>query len=87
MLPEAFYDQPRLTAALAGFDFGAVFRATRAAQRWSQQTLAEFLDLGQGRISDIENGKRHLLDLRVVVRVVNQLAIPAGKLGFAYGTT
>ena len=87
MLPENFYDQPRLAAALAGFDFGTVFRRIRTAQHWSQQTLAEFLDLEQARISDIENGKRHLLDLRVVVRVTNQLAIPAGKLGFAHGTT
>ncbi|MGH3885266.1 MAG: helix-turn-helix domain-containing protein, partial [Pseudonocardiaceae bacterium] len=87
VLPENFYDQPRLAAALAGFDFGAVFRAIRVAQRWSQQTLAEFLDMEQGRISDNENGKRRLLDLRTVVRVANKLAIPAGKLGFAHGTT
>ncbi|MGH3888797.1 MAG: helix-turn-helix domain-containing protein, partial [Pseudonocardiaceae bacterium] len=87
VLPEAFYDQPALTAALAGFDFGTVFRRIRAAQCWSQQTLAEFLDLEQGRISGIENGKRPLLDLRVVVRVVNKLAIPVGKLGFVQGIT
>ncbi|MDQ3762496.1 MAG: helix-turn-helix domain-containing protein [Actinomycetota bacterium] len=87
ILPEAFYDQPPLQAALAGFDFGVVFRRIRATQQWSQQTLAEFLGMEQARISDIENGKRHLLDLRVVVRVANQLAIPAGKLGFAHGTT
>ncbi|MGH3922091.1 MAG: helix-turn-helix domain-containing protein, partial [Pseudonocardiaceae bacterium] len=86
-LPETFYDQPPLTAALAGFDFGAMFRAIRAAQHWSQHTLAEYLGLEQARISDIENGKRHLLDLRVIVPVANQLAIPAGKLGFAHGTT
>jgi transcriptional regulator with XRE-family HTH domain len=87
LLPEGYYDQPPLTAALAGFDFGTVFRRIRTTQRWSQQILAEFLGLEQGRISDIENGKRHLIDLRVVVQVANQLAIPAGKLGFARGTT
>ncbi|MGH3897777.1 MAG: helix-turn-helix domain-containing protein [Pseudonocardiaceae bacterium] len=87
VVPETFYDQPRLATALAGFDFGAVFRAIRAAQHWSQRTLAELLDLQQCRISDIETGKRHLLDLPAVVRVTNRLAIPAGKLGFTHGTT
>lgn len=87
VLPEAFYERPRLAAALAEFDFGVVFRAVRAEMQWSQQTLGEFLGLPQGRISDIENGKRPLLDLRVVVPVVNKLRIPAGKLGFAHGTT
>ena len=87
VLPEGFYDQPELEAALAGFDFGPVFRAVRAAQGWSQETLAEFLGLEQGRISRIETGKRPLLELGVVVRVANKLAIPAGKLGFAHGVT
>ncbi|HWR48392.1 MAG TPA: helix-turn-helix domain-containing protein [Pseudonocardiaceae bacterium] len=87
VLPEAFYDQPDLEAALAGFDFGTVFRAVRAAQHWSQEALAEFLHWEQRRISAIETGKRALLDLRIIVRVANQLAIPAGKLGFAHGIT
>jgi transcriptional regulator with XRE-family HTH domain len=87
VLPEAFYDQPRLEIALAGFEFGPVFRAVRAAKGWSQQALAEFLGLEQGRISRIETGKRPLLELSVVVRVANRLAIPAGKLGFTHGIT
>ena len=87
VLPEAFYDQPGLEAALARFDFGPVFRAVRAAQGWSQQALAEFLGWEQRRISAIETGKRPLLDLRIVVKVANKLAIPAGKLGFTHGTT
>jgi transcriptional regulator with XRE-family HTH domain len=87
LLAEGFYDQPSLETALAGFEFGPVFRAVRAVQHWSQQTLGEFLDMEQGRISDIENGKRPLLDLRVVVPVANKLGIPAGKLGFAHGVT
>jgi transcriptional regulator with XRE-family HTH domain len=86
-LPEGFYDQPPLEAALSGLDFGAVFRRVRVVQCWSQQTLAEFLGMEQGRISDVENGKRQLIDLRVVVGVANKLGIPAGKLGFTHGTT
>lgn len=43
VLVEGFYDQPGLEAALAGFEFGPVFRAVRAVQHWSQQTLGEFL--------------------------------------------
>jgi transcriptional regulator with XRE-family HTH domain len=87
VLPAAFYDQPPLEAALAEFEFGPVFRAVRAAQRWSQQVLAEFLDWEQRRISAVETGKRPLLDVREVVRVANKLGIPAGKLGFAHGVT
>jgi len=87
VLPEGFYDQPELEAALAGFDFGPVFRAVRAVRGWGQETLAEFLGLEQGRISRIETGKRPLLELGVVVRVANKLAIPAGKLGFTHGVT
>jgi transcriptional regulator with XRE-family HTH domain len=87
VLPEDFYDQPDLAAALAGLDFGPVFRAVRAARRWSQEALAEFLGMEQGRISRIETGKRQLLELGVVVRVANRLAIPAGKLGFTHGIT
>jgi transcriptional regulator with XRE-family HTH domain len=87
VLPKAFYDQPPLEAALAGFEFGTVLRAIRAAQNWSQDTLAEFLGLEQGRISRLETGKRQLLDLRIVVAVANKLAIPAGKLGFTHGVT
>jgi transcriptional regulator with XRE-family HTH domain len=87
VLPEGFYDQPGLATALASFDFGPVFRAVRAAQGWSQQTLAEFLGWEQRRISAIETGTRPLLDLRMVVRVANKLAIPAGKLGFTHGIT
>jgi len=36
VLPEGFYDQPVLEAALAEFDFGTVFLAIRAATQWSQ---------------------------------------------------
>ena len=85
VLPEAFYDQPDLEAALAGFEFGPVFRAVRAHTGWSQEALAEFLGWEQRRISAIETGKRPLLDLRVVVPVANKLAISAGKLGFTHG--
>ncbi|MGH3854571.1 MAG: helix-turn-helix domain-containing protein [Pseudonocardiaceae bacterium] len=87
MLPESFYDQPGLEAALAGGDFGPVFLAVRAHTSWSQDALAEFLGLEQGRISRIETGRRALLELGLVVRVANKLAIPAGKLGFTHGIT
>jgi transcriptional regulator with XRE-family HTH domain len=87
VLPEGFYDQPVLEAALAGLDFGTVFRAIRAATHWSQEVLAEFLGWEQRRISAIETGKRALLNLGEVVRVANSLVIPAGKLGFAHGIT
>ncbi|MGH3833763.1 MAG: helix-turn-helix domain-containing protein, partial [Pseudonocardiaceae bacterium] len=67
------------------FDFGTVFRHVRAATDWSQEALAEFLGWEQRRISAIETGKRALLNLRDVVLVANNLAIPVNKLGFTHG--
>lgn len=87
VLPGDFYDQPHLGAALAGLNFGPVFLAIRAHFQWSQQTLGDHLDVDQCRISDIENGRRHLTDLRTAVRTCNQLWIPASALGFTHGVT
>ena len=67
VLSESFYDQPVLSAALVDVDFDTVLRAVRDARNGSQETLAEFLGLDQDWISRLDTGKRHLLNLRVVV--------------------
>ncbi|MGH8921670.1 MAG: helix-turn-helix domain-containing protein [Actinomycetes bacterium] len=87
VLPPGFYDKPVLAAALEVLDFGRVFLAIRAHTDWSQESLGEYLGFEQRRVSAIENGKRPLHDLGTVIRVANQLAIPAGRLGFTHGVT
>lgn len=47
-LPAGFYDAQPVAAALAVYDFGTVFLAIRAEQRWSQERLGEFVGLRAG---------------------------------------
>ncbi|MGH3929378.1 MAG: helix-turn-helix domain-containing protein, partial [Pseudonocardiaceae bacterium] len=84
-LPPGFYLQDRIVAALAGYDFGTLFRAIRAHTGWSQQTLGNLLDLDQSRISAIERGATWLCHVRIVARIATVLGIPAELLGFRGG--
>jgi DNA-binding XRE family transcriptional regulator len=86
-LPEGFYFQDRIVAALADYDFGAVFRAVRIATGWSQQTLGELVGLDQHRISAIERDVRRLRDVALVAQVANGLCIPPALLGFGTSRT
>ncbi len=84
-LPPGFYFQDAIAAALAGYDFGVVFRRVRAVTGWSQQTLASLVGLDQARISAIERGVARLRDVALVAQVATALCIPPVLLGF--GTT
>ncbi len=87
-LPPGFYFQDPIVAALAGYDFGTVFRTIRAHTGWSQQTLASLVGLDQSRISGIERGAHRLRDVALVAQVAQGLRIPAVLLGFGDpGTT
>ncbi|MBV9140341.1 MAG: helix-turn-helix transcriptional regulator [Pseudonocardiales bacterium] len=86
-LDPALWDEPALSAALACLDFGPVFLRVRAETSCSQRRLGELFDLDQSTLSKIELGKRPLTDAATVIRVANELGIPAGKLGFRYGVT
>ncbi|MGH3913805.1 MAG: helix-turn-helix domain-containing protein [Pseudonocardiaceae bacterium] len=81
-LPPGFYLQDRIVAALAGYDFGTLFREVRAHTGWSQQTLGNLFGLDQSRISAIERGASWLCDVRLVARIATVLGIPAELLGF-----
>lgn len=86
-LPPDFFDAPPLKTALAGYDFGTVFLAIRDDQRWTQETLGDYLGVEQSRISEIERGVRQLRDVRLVSHVARKFTIPGVKLGFPDGTT
>jgi DNA-binding XRE family transcriptional regulator len=85
VLPAGFYDDPGLSAALARFEFGPVFRRVRVEQGWSQHVLGALLGFDQATIANIENGKQSLTDAATVIRCANLLAIPAGKFGLRHG--
>ncbi len=82
-IPSGFYDKPALRTALAAYDFGTVFRAVRQQTGLSQLRLAELVELSQPRVSEVERGKHHLRDIRLLVRISAALGIPASLLGFA----
>jgi len=85
LLPEGFFTADRMRAALAGYDFAAVFRSVRRATGFSQERLGEFIELSQSRVSLVELSKHRLRDIAIVARVASQFGIPPELLGFVAG--
>ena len=81
-IPDGFYNDAGLRAALARYDFGTVFTAVRAHTGLSQLQLANLLGLSQSRISAIERGKRRLTHVKLAARAATLLRIPPELLGF-----
>src|SRR5262249_24143973 len=77
-----FYVHEAIRRALAGAEFGYLFRAVRRTAQLTQQELGDLLGLDQDRISRIERGRRPLRDIAVVARVASRLGIPPSLLGF-----
>jgi transcriptional regulator with XRE-family HTH domain len=87
LLREAgFFTREPVRRALAGYDFGYLFRAVRRAAGLAQQELGDVLGLDQDRISRIERGERRLRDIVIIARVASRLGIPPVLLGFTLGT-
>ncbi|WP_143447129.1 helix-turn-helix domain-containing protein [Kibdelosporangium aridum] len=82
LLPENFFDQQMICAALNRRDFGVVFRAVRRHTGLNQVELGGVLGFTQGRVSKIESGKRGLHEFDEVVRVANVLGLDPWRLGF-----
>lgn len=87
LLESDFFTREPVRRALAGYDFGYVFRAVRRAAGLTQQELGDLLDLDQDRISRIERGERSLRDILIVARVASRLGIPPELLGFVCAAT
>jgi transcriptional regulator with XRE-family HTH domain len=81
-IPQGFYEDADLRAALARYDFGAVFAAVRQHTGLSQLQLADLLDLSQSRISAVERGERRLTHVKLAARLAGLLRIPPRLLGF-----
>ncbi len=85
LLDAGFFTREPVRRALAGYDFGYVFRAVRRAAGLTQQQLGDLLELEQDRISRIERGQRQLRDVAIIARVASRLGIPPALLGFGAG--
>ena len=85
LLDAEFFTREPVRRALAGYDFGYVFRAVRRAAGLTQQDLGDLLELDQDRISRIERGERQLRDITIIARVASRLGIPPALLGFDTG--
>ncbi|MGI8307177.1 helix-turn-helix domain-containing protein [Saccharopolyspora hattusasensis] len=85
-IPEGFYEDPALRAALARYDFGTVFAAVRQQTGLSQLQLADLLGLSQSRVSAVERGERRLTHVKLAARLATMLRIPATLLGFPADT-
>lgn len=81
-IPDGFYEDADLRAALARYDFGAVFAAVRQHTGLSQLQLADLLDLSQSRVSAVERGERRLTHVKLAARLATLLRIPPRLLGF-----
>jgi hypothetical protein len=77
-LPPEFWNQPVIREAFESYNIGQVFRAYRQAQSPTlpQATLATWLDLTQGRVSEIERIRRPVTDLERLERWCNTLRVP-----------
>ncbi|WP_157767950.1 helix-turn-helix domain-containing protein [Actinosynnema pretiosum] len=77
-LPADFWNQATIRDAFHSRNIGQVFRAYRQAQQPTlpQATLAAWLDLTQGRISEMERSRRPVSDLERLERWCNVLQVP-----------
>ena len=85
-LDAEFFTREPVRRALAGYDFGYLFRAVRRHAGLTQQELGDLLELDQDRISRVERGERRLRDISIIARVASRLGIPPVLLGFDPGT-
>lgn len=78
VLPAEFWNQPAIRQAFESRNIGQVFRAYRQAQSPTlpQTTLAAWLDLTQGRVSEVERSRRSVTDLERLERWCDALRVP-----------
>jgi hypothetical protein len=85
LLEAEFFTREPVRRALAGYDFGSVFRTVRRAAGLAQEELGDWL--GLDRISRIERGRWRLCDIALIGGVASMLGIPPVLLGFDSNTS
>jgi transcriptional regulator with XRE-family HTH domain len=86
-IPDTVWADPAVTAVLARWDFGAVFRLLRSAIGMSQNDVSALTGLSQGAISQIEAGTRRLLNIDRVQAVIRALGVHEWASPFAADTS
>ncbi|MGW5823001.1 helix-turn-helix domain-containing protein [Streptomyces noursei] len=74
------WSHPRLLAAVADEDWGAVFRTYRRLTGTSQMVLGARVGLVQPDVSEIERGRRRVTSVEVRQRIIAGLGIPSERL-------
>ncbi|KOX33874.1 hypothetical protein ADK67_05795 [Saccharothrix sp. NRRL B-16348] len=87
-MPPEFWDRQPIREALESRNIGRVFRAYRQAHGPTipQSTLAAWLDLTQGRVSELERSRRPVTDLERLERWSDALRVPRHLRWFNGGT-
>ncbi|MEV6563925.1 helix-turn-helix domain-containing protein [Streptomyces kronopolitis] len=74
------WSHPRLLAAVADENWGAVFRTYRQLAGVSQMKLGGRVGLAQPDVSEIERGRRRVTSMEVRKRIIEVLGIPRERL-------
>lgn len=75
-LPRWAWERTDMRQALSARDIGAVFRYVQQYAGASQARIATAVDMTQGRVNEIINGRREVTRLDVYERVADGLAMP-----------
>ena len=75
-LPEWAWQRAEVREALRTRDMGAVFRYVQQYGGASQARIAAAVDMTQGRVNEVINGRREISRLEVYERVADGLAMP-----------
>lgn len=75
-LPPQFWHRPDVKSALAARDIGALFRLLRDKAGLSQIRIGTAVEMSQGRISFLINGKQTVQSLHVLARIADGLGMP-----------
>jgi transcriptional regulator with XRE-family HTH domain len=82
-LPQGFYDQPKLQADLAQYEFRRLFIAVLSILKLSQEALGGLVGMSQSQISGVVRGYRtQFTHAPTVAKIANGLGIPTRLLGF-----
>ncbi|WP_370415049.1 helix-turn-helix domain-containing protein [Streptomyces fradiae] len=82
------WERAEVRQALRARDIGAVFRYVQRYSGASQARIATAVELSQGRVNEIINGRREVKDLEVYERIADGLRMPDDArhiLGLAAG--
>jgi transcriptional regulator with XRE-family HTH domain len=77
-VPEGFWTRPDVITALRARDIGSLIRLVRQYTGTSQGRIAARIDIDQGRVSEIVNGKRQVESITVLHRIADGLGMPDG---------